>query len=215
MSFQPILDAALADYSKQVGIDLATHPLAQGLQSCGSPNDVLKILEDKAREFKEFREGNRKLINWLKPVVHVVHALSAVLGASITLVSRNIAFFSFSFFSPILLPGSVQTSKCGLRWRGYSRRCTYTVTFSSSIRHNLRMLQAANGVSSSYDALVDLFECLGNFLKRIRIYSDIPLTPSMTEISVKIMAELLSVLALATKQIKQGRFSKCTRLLGI
>ena len=30
----------------------------------------------------------------------------------------------------------------------------------------------------------------------------------MTEILVKIMAELLSVLALATKQIRQGRFSK-------
>ena len=30
----------------------------------------------------------------------------------------------------------------------------------------------------------------------------------MTDIIVKIMAELLSVLALATKQIKQGRFSK-------
>ena len=76
------------------------------------------------------------------------------------------------------------------------------------MRHNLRMLQAANGVSSSYDALVDLFECLANFLKRIRIYSDIPLTLSMTEISVKIMTELLSVLASATKQVKQGRFSK-------
>ena len=70
------------------------------------------------------------------------------------------------------------------------------------------MLQAASGVSSSYDALVDLFERLGGFLKRLRIYTDLPLTPSMTEISVKIMVELLSVLALATKQIKQGRFSK-------
>jgi hypothetical protein len=70
------------------------------------------------------------------------------------------------------------------------------------------MLQAASGVSSSYDALVDLFEIVGSFLKRLRIYTDLPLTPSMTEISVKIMVELLSVLALATKQIKQGRFSK-------
>ena len=81
------------------------------------------------------------------------------------------------------------------------------------MRHNFRMLQAANGVSSAYDALIDLFESLGNFLKRIRIYSNIPVTASMTEISVKIMAELLSVLALATKQVKQGRFSKCIRLL--
>jgi len=30
----------------------------------------------------------------------------------------------------------------------------------------------------------------------------------MTDIIVKILVELLSVLALATKQIKQGRFSK-------
>ena len=78
--------------------------------------------------------------------------------------------------------------------------------------HYIWVLQAASGVSSSYDALVDLFECLANFLKRIRIYSDL-LTPSMTEISVKIMVELLSVLALATKQVKQGRFSKWMRLL--
>ena len=70
------------------------------------------------------------------------------------------------------------------------------------------MLQAASGVSSSYDALVELFECIGGFLKRLRIYTDLPLTPLMMEISVKIMVELLSVLALATKQIKQGRFSK-------
>jgi hypothetical protein len=37
----------------------------------------------------------------------------------------------------------------------------------------------------------------------------IPPTPTMTEIVVKIMVELLSVLALASKQIKEGRFSRC------
>ncbi len=37
----------------------------------------------------------------------------------------------------------------------------------------------------------------------------IPPNSIMTEIIVKIMVELLSVLALASKQIKQGRFSKC------
>ena len=36
----------------------------------------------------------------------------------------------------------------------------------------------------------------------------IPPTPMMTDIIVKIMVELLSVLALATKQISQGRFSE-------
>jgi hypothetical protein len=71
------------------------------------------------------------------------------------------------------------------------------------------VFQAASGVMSSYDALVDLFDCLGSFLKRLEIYTTIPPTPIMTDIIVKIMVELLSVLALATKQIKQGRFSKC------
>jgi len=70
-------------------------------------------------------------------------------------------------------------------------------------------LQAASGVSSSYDALLDLFECLGSFLKRLSVYTDIPPTQIMADIIVKIMIELLAVLSLATKQIRQGRFSKC------
>ena len=37
----------------------------------------------------------------------------------------------------------------------------------------------------------------------------IPATPMLIEIVVKIMIEFLSVLALASKQIKQGRLSKC------
>ena len=36
----------------------------------------------------------------------------------------------------------------------------------------------------------------------------IPPTPMMTDIIIQIMAEVLSVLALATKQVKQGRFSE-------
>jgi hypothetical protein len=69
--------------------------------------------------------------------------------------------------------------------------------------------QASCGVTSSYDVLLDLFECLGNFLKRLEIYTTIPPTSMMTNIIIKIMVELLSVLALATGQIKQGRLSKC------
>jgi hypothetical protein len=69
--------------------------------------------------------------------------------------------------------------------------------------------QAASGVTSSYVALLNLFECLGNFLKRLEVYTTIPPTPMMMDLIIKIMVELLSVLALATKQIKQGRFSKC------
>jgi uncharacterized membrane protein len=58
------------------------------------------------------------------------------------------------------------------------------------------------------DVLVDLIEFIEHFLKRLDIYNEVPPTPAMTEIVVKIMVELLSALALATKQIRQGRPSE-------
>ena len=60
-------------------------------------------------------------------------------------------------------------------------------------------------MSTSYDALIDLFECLENYLGRLRVLTEIP--AAMEEILVKIMVDLLGVLALATLQIKQGRLS--------
>ena len=68
--------------------------------------------------------------------------------------------------------------------------------------------QAFDGVSSDLDSLVDLLESIEHFLKRLDIYTKVPPTPAMTEIVVKIMVELLSTLALVTKQIKQGRSSE-------
>jgi hypothetical protein len=67
----------------------------------------------------------------------------------------------------------------------------------------------AKHVRESYNTLVDVFECIENFLSRLKIYTEIEEpTPAMTEMMIKIMVELLSVLALATKQINQGRLSK-------
>ena len=63
-------------------------------------------------------------------------------------------------------------------------------------------------MSASYDALLELFECLGNFLKRLHIYTEISLDPLMTDIVAKIMVELISILAVSKKQIGRGRLSK-------
>ena len=70
------------------------------------------------------------------------------------------------------------------------------------------MSQAFNGVTADFDALVDLLESTELFLKRLDIYTKVPPTPAMTEIVVKILVELLSTLALVTKQIGQGRPSE-------
>lgn len=67
-------------------------------------------------------------------------------------------------------------------------------------------LKAAKGVSTCYDALIELFELFERYFRRLSVLTEIP--PSVGEISVKIMVELLGVLALAMLQIKQGRLSE-------
>ena len=68
--------------------------------------------------------------------------------------------------------------------------------------------QAIKDVSASYDALVELFELMESFLKRLKVYIKVPSMTELTEIVVKILVELLATVALATQQIKQGRLSE-------
>ena len=91
VSFEAILNKALADYHKQIGVELHKHPFADELRGRDSPDDVLKLLDDKAKAFKVYRDGNRKLINWLNPVVQVIHTLSGVLAeaASVSSISKR------------------------------------------------------------------------------------------------------------------------------
>jgi hypothetical protein len=72
------------------------------------------------------------------------------------------------------------------------------------------VFQTAKYVRESYDALVDIFECIENFVSRLKISTEIQPTPVMAEMVIKIMVELLGVLSLATKQINQGRLSMST-----
>jgi hypothetical protein len=53
-----------------------------------------------------------------------------------------------------------------------------------------------------------MFASFENFLSRLSIYTGVPPTPALTNVLVKIIVELLSTLALATKQVKQGRLSE-------
>jgi hypothetical protein len=68
--------------------------------------------------------------------------------------------------------------------------------------------QVTKDVVASYDTLVNLFERTENYLKRLSIYSGIPLTTEVIEILGKTMAQVLSVLALSTKEMKQRRISE-------
>ena len=68
------------------------------------------------------------------------------------------------------------------------------------------MNQVAKNVEPG--AVIGLLESIENILHRLHIYTRISTTPAMDEIVAKIMVELLSLLALATKKLKQGRSSE-------
>ena len=46
------------------------------------------------------------------------------------------------------------------------------------------------------------------FFRRLEVYAEVPATNEMMDTLVQIMAEVLSILGIATKAIKQGRMSK-------
>ena len=78
-----------------------------------------------------------------------------------------------------------------------------------------RAPQAAKGVITAQGALIDIFERIENFFKRLETYCKLPATAAMTDIIVKIMVEVLSIFAIATKEIKQGRTSELLSPLGV
>lgn len=87
---QSVFSAALVEYAKQTGKDIATHPLSAKLVHCNSPDAVLAVFQEQVQAFKQFRKGywTVQLMRRLKPVVHVILELSAsgVLGEGLGLV---------------------------------------------------------------------------------------------------------------------------------
>ena len=56
--------------------------------------------------------------------------------------------------------------------------------------------------------LIDIFVRIECFFKRLESYTEVRPTAAMTDVIVKIIIEVFSILAIATKQIKQGRSSE-------
>jgi hypothetical protein len=69
--------------------------------------------------------------------------------------------------------------------------------------------QAAKDVRASQDSLVDIFERIESFFRRLEIYTSMPPNQEMANTATTIMAEVLSILAISTEWIEKGRTSKC------
>jgi hypothetical protein len=68
--------------------------------------------------------------------------------------------------------------------------------------------QAAQVVSASQDVLVDLFDRIENFFRRLEAYIEVSPTAGMADLIVKVMVEVLSILAISTKEVNQSGASE-------
>ena len=84
----------------------------------------------------------------------------------------------------------------------------YLVQYPRPVRCNTYTFQVARDVRGSQEILVDIFERIENFFRRLAIYTEVPPTPEMVDMMVKIMVEVLSVLGITTKEIKQSQTSE-------
>ena len=68
-------------------------------------------------------------------------------------------------------------------------------------------------VAANHEALVHLFERIHLFLQRLNRYTGMPLTGDMTGLLGEIMSQVLSILALSTKEIMGKQISELDCLL--
>jgi len=68
--------------------------------------------------------------------------------------------------------------------------------------------QAAKDASAVQDKLIDISDRIEKFFRRLEIYTSITPTAAMTNVIVQIMAEVLAILAIVTKEVKRGLLSK-------
>ena len=92
-NFRLIIDA-LANYANQTGIDLSQNPFVEKLRQSNTPDAVLGLLQEREKSFKEYRDGNRRLMNCLSPAVRVLHAFSGALAEAVSLLRLS--------FSPLI-----------------------------------------------------------------------------------------------------------------
>ena len=68
--------------------------------------------------------------------------------------------------------------------------------------------QTAAAVSYRRETLIIIFGRIENVFRRLEVYIDYPRTPGIMDAIVKVMAEVLSILAIVTKAINENRASE-------
>jgi hypothetical protein len=206
-----LFEAALNEFESRAGTKLVQHQIFNELVACESVESVLDILQEQIKPLRTSLGNESTLMKWIKRTVHILHSLSTnhivvsgvssvcgqLCSASILCIDHETFLKTFPPAKAVFVGIAILLSVCFLPLFARLLSCDIC-------DHH----QAIKDVDKSYDTLVHLFESFESFLRRLDIYTKIPSTPAMTEVIVKILAELLCTISLAIQQITQGRLSK-------
>ena len=203
-NFLPIFNAALESYKSKTKNDLASHPLLASFQSCDSPEAVLTVLRDQIPAFNQSQSRDDCLTKWVIPTVNVLYTFSSTVGQGVGLV--NISDFCWEECSNLFFQAFPPANAI---FAGISVLLSVGVSLLSPVQPIVdAALQAANDASASRDKLINILNHIELFFRRLEIYTGITLTTAMTDMIVEIMVEVLTILAITTKEVKCGRFSE-------
>ena len=204
-NFQAIFSAAVKAYEKRTKKDLLAHPLACQLQTCNTTSSIIAVLQGQVDDLDQARGSDERLTKWLNPTVNVLLTFSTTIGGGVNLVRIKYSLRGLRFHGDHV---GFLTSNRDIRRRWCPPPGVYITYVSSQVKLDIEARQAVKDVSAAQEALIDIFERIENFFKRLETYTEVRPNEAMTDIIVKIMVEVLHVFAIATEEIKQGRTSE-------
>ena len=105
-----LITNALAEYAKQTGVDLTENPFFEKIKCSNTPEAILELLQERVKAFKDYREGNRRLMSCLSPVVNVFHAFSGIVREAVSVLYSTTS----NLLTLITLSDPPLTGKCRL-----------------------------------------------------------------------------------------------------
>ena len=114
----------------------------------------------------------------------------------------SVLMFIFQIFSPATVIFTAVDVLLSVRIIFNIRAWAHCNDYGSQAAKNARGRQEAQ------NTLLDNFERIEEFFRRLEVYTQVKPTPEMTDMMAQISVEVLSILGIATKEIKQGRTSE-------
>ncbi|KAI9829183.1 MAG: hypothetical protein M1826_005778 [Phylliscum demangeonii] len=188
---------AVSQYYKTTGINLhdARSPKPR------SAEDLLEQVDRQQATFAEFRNKRAKIFKVLSGTLTPVELLGnlAAGGASMAFPPSSLVFGAVTYLIDVRI--SLHPASPALAYWAQ-------LTLGNGPK-------AAHGVSAAYDAIIALFSTMKEFTCRLSVHLQQEISPELQKIVTEIFVALMSICAMSTKYIKEGRVLKYLKVFSL